>query len=378
MEISELHEIEENLISFEIAELFETEEKNKLKDAISNLKQINEFNYEQLDRTDLLAAKFTVGPCAKYARIASIAFKAFTPNNLQYLHPSVLRVVNDCMTNFLSNIVALSAISATDANAVVNLNNIRHNLKTAFHTYSSQISGAISAVHTFDVINDSNTKIIAKSIEEIKVIKNSMTQQLELSKNESESLKSEIESSFNSMKASAEVSLQEIKSKAADAAIIGQANHFEKEADAAKESSNKWLIAMIVTSIILALLPLVFVFTTKFYAFTPTNNYEIIQFWTSKMLLFAVVAYFLFQCVRSWNAHRHNYVVNRHRYNALQTFTSLAAAASEEGKRDIILSHAAACIFAPQETGFSKNNASAPPGSQLVEILPKLAGSSTH
>ena len=44
---------------------------------------------------------------------------------------------------------------------------------------------------------------------------------------------------------------------------------------------------------------------------------------------------------------------NRHRQNALLTYRALVAAAGEHETEDIVLAHAAVCIFAPQETGYS-------------------------
>ena len=43
------------------------------------------------------------------------------------------------------------------------------------------------------------------------------------------------------------------------------------------------------------------------------------------------------------------------------TFEALAAAGKDQAAKDIILSHAAACIFAPQETGYSKSGSGSDP-----------------
>jgi hypothetical protein len=55
-------------------------------------------------------------------------------------------------------------------------------------------------------------------------------------------------------------------------------------------------------------------------------------------------------------AHTHNSIVNRHRQNGLQTFTTLVDAAGSSQAQDIVLSHAAASIFEPQETGYAKQH----------------------
>src|SRR5438045_5114225 len=90
----------------------------------------------------------------------------------------------------------------------------------------------------------------------------------------------------------------------------------------------------------------------------PTNNYQAVQFCVSKLLIFSTIAFILYLCARTLMAHRHNEVVNRHRQNALLTFNALADATSSPQTREVVLTHASACIYAPQESGFSKPSAS--------------------
>lgn len=82
-----------------------------------------------------------------------------------------------------------------------------------------------------------------------------------------------------------------------------------------------------------------------------------LQFVVTKALLFSTLAYALFFCVKNYMAHRHNYVVNKHRQNALMTYRAIASGAQSDGTaRDIILAQAAHCIFAPQSTGYAKGD----------------------
>jgi hypothetical protein len=81
----------------------------------------------------------------------------------------------------------------------------------------------------------------------------------------------------------------------------------------------------------------------------------------------------LFHCARTALAHRHNAVVNHHRENALLTFNALVAAAADEDNRDIVLTHAASCIFAPQDTGYTRHTTSQGSAVQVIEALPKIA-----
>ena len=107
--------------------------------------------------------------------------------------------------------------------------------------------------------------------------------------------------------------------------------------------------------------------------YTPDSPYAAVQLGLSKILIFAVIAYMLFHCARTTLAHRHNAVVNHHRENALLTFNALTSAASDPDKRDIVLTHAASCIFSPQETGYTKQTGAQGSAVQVVEALPRLA-----
>ena len=69
-------------------------------------------------------------------------------------------------------------------------------------------------------------------------------------------------------------------------------------------------------------------------------------------------------------ANMHNYAVNRHKQNGLETFLSLANAATNEDKKDIILTYAANCIYSQQETGFNNQSSG---GSNPSEQIAKVA-----
>lgn len=169
--------------------------------------------------------------------------------------------------------------------------------------------------------------------------------------------------------------LDAIRQVAAEQGVSQQATYFKEEADEHDKSASSWEKRTVLTAIglgVYALLTLVLSFWLE-----PKTAYQAIQVSVSKILLFAVVAYMLFHCSRTLMAHRHNSIINRHRENALLTFNALVASAASEDKRDIVLTHAAACIFSPQETGYAKS-AQGPQlsSANLIEALPRIAQSS--
>ena len=108
---------------------------------------------------------------------------------------------------------------------------------------------------------------------------------------------------------------------------------------------------------------------------TPTDAFQSAQLIAGKVLVFAVIAYMLVLFARNFLSHQHNAIVNKHRQNALMTFTALVDAAKEEDHSDIVLLHAAQCIFSPQETGYAKQAGSRPGvTAPIFELLRKATG----
>ena len=81
-------------------------------------------------------------------------------------------------------------------------------------------------------------------------------------------------------------------------------------------------------------------------------------------------------CARNFLSHTHNAIVNKHRQNALLTFKSLAGAAGNNSNQDIILTQAAACIFSPQDTGYTKHTSETSSGAAnaVMQNLPRVVG----
>ncbi len=173
-------------------------------------------------------------------------------------------------------------------------------------------------------------------------------------------------------KADAEAIRDAMKRAAADVGVTQEATHFATQATMHETNAGKWLIASFVLAVITGLYAVLSLFITRIPFLTPQNEYEMVQLVVSKILVFAVIAYMLVMSVRNYAAQKHNGVVNKHRQNALQTYKALASAAHIPEAQDIVLTHAAACIYSPQETGYTKaSNSSAPSG--LIEMLPRLA-----
>jgi hypothetical protein len=167
--------------------------------------------------------------------------------------------------------------------------------------------------------------------------------------------------------------LAEVRGVAAQAGVAHEANHFGEQAGKHATAAAEWQRYTNYTAAALIAFAILAYFVG--YIVDPKTAYQTAQLALSKVLIFSTIAFLLFQCARTMMAHRHNEVVNRHRQNALLTFNTLTGAAGDPQTKEIVLTHASACIYAPQESGFSKSG-SATSSPSLVEVLPRIMGGS--
>lgn len=164
--------------------------------------------------------------------------------------------------------------------------------------------------------------------------------------------------------------LDEVRNAAAEQGVTQQAKYFADEAVKHEEAARKWLAASVVMAFVVLAYAVLTFFIPSFV--NPRTNSEIAQMIASKVLVFGVLAYALFQSVRNYSAHRHNAVTNKHRQNALMTYTTLAEAGRSSEARDAVLHHAAAAIYTPNDSGYLRhsedNNHQSPP---LITVSPR-------
>lgn len=177
---------------------------------------------------------------------------------------------------------------------------------------------------------------------------------------------------LNKAKSDADNALSAIRAVASEQGVSQQAIYFKDEAQGQESLADKWLIYTYRFAGALGFFAILSLFLHKFEWIRPTNNGEMFQLITSKILIFTVLGYLLIMAARNYTTHKHNAVVNRHRQNALLTYMALVSAAEGSGTQDIVLAHAASCIFSPQETGFAHGKGDTGTGSRsILELLTK-------
>lgn len=168
----------------------------------------------------------------------------------------------------------------------------------------------------------------------------------------------------------AENIVQNIQSAAEVAGIATHEKWFKEAAEEAEARAEKWLgvaVALAVVTLVTAVMFLVLVLPVP----EEWTVGQSLQIAVTKVLLLAVLVSATVWAGTMYRANTHNYVVNKHRQNALKTFRAFGDATSgdPETKRAVLI-QATRSIFAPQESGYLKTaSGSYEGGSQVMEIL---------
>ena len=180
---------------------------------------------------------------------------------------------------------------------------------------------------------------------------------------------------MNDLKSKADNTLKEIRATAAEVGVTQQAIYFKTEADKNQDEANTWRSLTYKLAWGLGGYAVISLFVHKLPLLGIENTSDAVQLAISKVLIFTVISYMLYLSTKNFLSHKHNAVVNRHRQNALQTYTTLVEASGDSQTRDAVLLHAAACIYSPQPTGYSAGSGDSQGATSVIELMSKpLAG----
>jgi|WetSurSiteA1Bulk_404760.scaffolds.fasta_scaffold00008_5 hypothetical protein len=321
----------------------------------SNLNRIQQFDVKTLSReTELglqMSFKDAVAPASEliniYKRIPLTVLEDFTDTQLNSINQQALADFNT-----FSSIIDFDA---TEDNAA----NRRNNIITGLRNRRDELFNTLWQYIAYCVARNTDTSIL--EIEARATIQSI--------KDQSEQLTAQL----NTAKTDADSALAAIRAVAAEQGVSQQASYFKQEAEAQEVLADKWLRHTYWFALAVGSFAIFSLFLHKIDFIKPESNAEIIQLMSSKFLIFAVLGYLLLMAARNYTTHKHNAIVNKHRQNALLTYQALVTASINEGTEDIVLAHAASCIFSPQETGFSNSKGGdLPSGSKSVlELMTK-------
>lgn len=331
-----------------------------LGEAKFSLERIQEFNPETLVRRDELG-KYAFDEAVAPAKRIIDLYKTLPASYLTYFPDQQLTNIRDSANSVYSSFESFSNFDIESAQPSVSeaqeslIRSLKDSYQHNFNTFSPLISFATSRAQDFSALErDARAAVQSAQDQAASLVEN-----------------------LGDQKETIETILREARAAAAEQGVTKQAIHFKTEADNHESQSKVWLKRSVITSIGLGVFSIASLFLHHIPGLNPTDPYRAAQIAVSKVLIFGVIAYMLILCARNFMSHKHNEVVNRHRQNALATFTALVEATSDAASSDIVLSHAASCIFSPQETGYAKQDghtSEASPALQLIPRIPQLSG----
>lgn len=170
--------------------------------------------------------------------------------------------------------------------------------------------------------------------------------------------------------------VDDVRKVAAETGVSQQATYFKEEAQAHSNEAEAWRVRTVHLAWLVGLYAVGSLFVAEIPGLKPTNGYQNFQLSVSKVLIFAVLSFMLYLSARNFLSHKHNAIVNKHRQNALMTYKAIVDAAKDAENQEVVLTHASACIFSPQSTGYSADGgADMAKATSIVEVLGKpLAG----
>lgn len=331
-----------------------------LAEAAKSIERVQKFDSSQLPRRDVLGSSLSFDAAVEPAERIIRLFQQLPIEHLKDLPTGPLTQIRDQANSFFSTLESIMKFSAdTDGSPAATRSQYVSSLTSSydqiFTTIHPLIGYLTSRQRDFGALERDARAAVQSATDQA----NSVMEQLGKDREEAQRI------------------LDEVRQVAAEQGVSQQAIYFKDEAEKHEKSADSWQSYTVKTAIGLGVFAVLSLFIHKIPFITPATTYEAVQVGLSKVLIFGVIAYMLVLCARNFLSHKHNGIVNRHRQNALLTFKSLTDAASGEDRRDIVLTHAAACIFSPQDTGYTRG----PSGhdnspAKLIEVLPKLSGSS--
>lgn len=318
----------------------------------ASLTRVQEFDVSQLPRREDLGREWSFEAAVEPAKKA-IALFQLIPEHIVPLLPAgprnQVRTAADALYNVFNQIIRFSAQSP---NATSERQSLVNSLTENYEGWFNQIQPAL-------VYSTSTQRDFSRFENEARAAS-------QAAKDEATRLTSALAENQKE----AERVLEDVRKVAAEQGVGFQATYFKSEADRHDATASSWRTGTVWAAVLVAALAIASLFVSKLDALKPRDAYEAVQLLASKLVIFTTAGYLLVLCAKNFLAHTHNSIVNRHRQNALLTFQALVDAAKGEDKKDIVLTHAAACMFAPQETGFAKSQNEG--GANIVQMLGKL------
>lgn len=330
------------------------EEKEKLNYINDLLNKILENTVESLQRTEILGSElsFTSGQLY-FERILEI-MNDLRNSDLSVLPFPQLQVLEQIIQQFQNYFDQVNLFSASNSNPISTRDSILNQIMSVYNSNYMQLMQFINITS----LSKESLKIREREIESLLTkLKDATESSLEEMNAKYKDMAS-IEEKINSILESAKLSSAKI-------GVAQHANYFETESKEHSKTAKLWLVATVIVGII--------TITWGYFSFSTSDSGitvgDAISILGSKVIVLSVLYYILVWCAKNYNASRHNYIVNKHRKNALHTFESFVKSADDIETKNAVLIQATQSIFSNQPSGYVNKESEQDSPSKVIEIM---------
>lgn len=307
-------------------------EKNEL---LTYLGQLFSIQPEDLVRSEDLGKDLNFEMGLPFFRRSLKLFHDLSESNLDNIPYSVLSSLKNATKQAAERFEQIKVFTATDSNPISTRDSHVNYIRDQYDEWFKIISPVIS----FSIRKGTDFEALEREARETLIQMGATTD--------------EIVKYGDKMRGEVESTLEKVRRAAADVGVAQHATHFAGESEFHKNESVKWLITTVALGIITVCWGL---FSFKFHAVpvsNPPTTVELIESVASKLIVLSALYYVLVWSAKNYNAHRHNFIVNKHRQNALSTFeTFIKAAGNDIDTKNAVLVQTTQCIFGQQVSGY--------------------------
>jgi len=335
------------------------EEEKSLRDAlVLELKKINDINAKDLARETYLGTQFSFAEGVPFfERILSL-YTELSAIQLEGLPYSVLASSVGMARDFNKSI---QQVHAFDPKKSQNPNSDREKLiNNVRDQYEGQFK-VLSGVLAYSTRKGMDFKTLERNARETVLSMQESAGKLKLQGEEFRNEAKEI--------------LQKLQDASAEVGVGHHSVNFKQQADEHYLAAHRWFWTEIIfIGIGLSAIWLLFLGPLKL-EIKDLQLGEAIYSVASRLMAFSVISFAIYWAAKNHSSHRHNYIVNKHRQNALVTFqTFIDAAGSDQTVKNAVLLQAGQAIYATQPTGYSENIQSPASPVNLIEVIKNVSG----
>lgn len=329
---------------------------------LDRAKRVADMSPEALSRREELGSQLyfskvpiIVSSLQKMIRLVGAPSEVLVPN-------TVWREAADNLSLFVKQVQEVQKFSPSGSNPSIERDQIEGGLENIYRDVFVPLSLIISATNISSLSGEIDRHLLE--------MQNSWSKRMDDSDAESREkidqiyrhLTNELNSNIDAARESADsikLLLEETRNRAAEVVTSKEAMHFANASAEFKDSASRWLVAVIVSTICLISLAVIAIIVAFSGAYQSMDASSSVQVGISKLFLFGVFGYVTAQSAKNFFAAKHNEAVNKHRQNAILAYRALVEATGSPEHRDVVLTHAAAAVFSPQDTAYVRSSSPA-------------------